>query len=188
MDYSGGTAFCLLPGRDESGGKNVRSSDIQVRTAAGRGIEMGLFLRKQQSVIGKDTVMKITQKRKMIHGIGIGFMIMMLQLSTLALPPDPENAACSYQAFCSYEKPSEAIDEKVMDLSEGKIQPDPEIIKYIESCRPAIELAVTATELDSCDWGILYSERLNTSMHYAAEARALFRIIMAEAQDRIQPV
>lgn len=126
--------------------------------------------------------MKIT-KRKWISGMGIIFVIMALQLSALALPPDPENAALLYyQAFCSYEKPSEAIDEKVWDLAEGKIQPDPEIIKYIESCRPAIELAVKAAKLGQCDWGILYSERLNASMRYAAEAKALFRIIMAEAR------
>jgi hypothetical protein len=171
-----------LPGRDGVGGKNVRSSDIQVRTAAGRDIEMGLFSRKQQSVIGKDYMMKIN-KRKWISGMGIIFVIMALQLSVLALPPDPENAALLYyQAFCSYEKPDAAIDEKLWDLAKGKIQPDPEMIKYIESCHPAIELAVKAAELDSCDWGILYSERLNTSMRYAAEAKALFRIIMAEAR------
>lgn len=127
--------------------------------------------------------MRITDKRKMMYGVGIGFMIMALQLSALALPPDPENAALLYyQAFCSYEKPSEAIDEKVWDLAEGKIQSDPEMIKYIESCHPAIELAAKAAELGQCDWGILYSERLDASMRYAAEAKVLFRIIMADAR------
>jgi len=127
--------------------------------------------------------MRITNKRKMIHGMGIGFMIMALQLSALALPPDPENAALLYyQAFCSYEKPSEAIDEKVRDLAEGKIQPDPEMIKYIESCRPAIELAERAAKLSNCDWGVLYSERMDVSIGYVGEARSLFRILMAEAR------
>ncbi len=131
--------------------------------------------------------MRITNKRKMIHGMGIGFVIMMLQLSALALPSDPENAALLYyQAFCRYEKPSETIDEKVRDLAEGKIQPDPEMVKYIESCRPAIELAVKAAELGQCDWGILYSEKLKVSLGYAGESRMLNRIILADARIAIQ--
>ncbi len=126
--------------------------------------------------------MKIT-KRKWISGMGIIFVIMAQQLSALALPPDPENAALLYyQAFCSYEKPDAALNEKVWNLSEGKIPPDPETIKYIESCRRAIELATKAAKLRQCDWGILYSEKFYAGMGHGAEARSLFRIIAAKAR------
>jgi hypothetical protein len=79
-----------------------------------------------------------------------------------ALPPDPDNAALLYyQAFCVYEKPDDTMKDMIRDLAKGRIEPNPTITKYVESCRPAIKLAESADVLSKCDWGVKYSDGLD---------------------------
>lgn len=100
-----------------------------------------------------------------------------------ALPPDPDNAALLYyQAFCIYEKPDDNMEEMVRNLANGRIDPNPTIIRYIENCRPAIKLAESAAELTKCNWGVTYSDGLDAQAAYMAQTRILTHIILADAR------
>jgi hypothetical protein len=100
-----------------------------------------------------------------------------------ALPPDPDNAALLYyQAFCVYEKPDDTMKDMIRDVAKGRIEPNPTITKYIESCRPAIKLAAGAAELDKCHWGLKYSEGLDFQARHLAESRILTYLILSDAR------
>lgn len=100
-----------------------------------------------------------------------------------ALPPDPDNPALLYyQAFLIYEKPDETMREMVENLAKGRIEPNPTITKYIENCRPAIELAESAGELTLCDWGVKYSDGLDAQVSHLGQVRMLTHIILADAR------
>lgn len=103
--------------------------------------------------------------------------------SVFALPPDTDNAALLYyQAFCVYEKPDDTMEDMIKDLANGRIEPNPTITKYIESCRATIKLAESAAELTRCDWGVKYSDGLDAQASHLAQVRILTYIILADAR------
>ncbi len=127
--------------------------------------------------------MKVNNKTKLVLFILIGFIILTLRCPAFALPPDPDNAALLYyQAFCVYEKPDDTMEDMVRRLAGGGMEPNPTITRYIESCRPAIELAASAEELSKCNWGLKYSEGFDMQARHLAEARMLTYIILADAR------
>ncbi len=127
--------------------------------------------------------MKVNNYIKLIFSLWTGLIMLMPHTSAFALPPDPDNAALLYyQAFCIYEKPDDSMKDMVGDLAKGKIEPNPTIIKYIKSCRPAITLAESAAELAKCDWGMKYSDGLDAQARYLAETRMLTYIILADVR------
>jgi hypothetical protein len=100
-----------------------------------------------------------------------------------ALPPDPDNAALLYyQAFCVYEKPDDTMKDMIRELAKGRIEPNPTITKYVESCRPAIKLAESADVLSKCDWGLKYSDGLDMQAAHIAQVRTLTYIILSDAR------
>ena len=127
--------------------------------------------------------MKVNNSIKLICYFWIGFIMLMPQFSAFAIPLDPDNAALLYyQAFCVYEKPDDSMKDMIGDLAKGKIEPNPTITKYIESCRPAIKLAENAGELSKCNWGMKYSDGLDAQARHLAESRMLTYIILADAR------
>ncbi len=123
----------------------------------------------------KDKIMKRTLLTVLI--------LLVFACPVFALPPDPDNAALLYyQAFCVYEKPDDAMKDMIRELANGRIEPNPTIEKYIEGCRPAIELAATASELPNCDWGLKYSDGLDVQAVHLGQIRILTHIILADAR------
>jgi hypothetical protein len=101
----------------------------------------------------------------------------------LAYPPDPDNAALLYyQAFLSCPKADEPLDTQLRDFADGKIALSKEIEDYVESCRSAIKLAIAASELRECDWGLRYSEGFSMILAHLAQTRTLGRILIADAR------
>jgi len=101
----------------------------------------------------------------------------------LAYPPDPDNAALLYyQAFLSCPKADEPLDTQLRDFADGKIALSKEIEDYVESCRSAIKLAIAASELRECDWGLRYSEGFSMILAHLAQIRTLGRILIADAR------
>jgi len=99
------------------------------------------------------------------------------------LPPDPDNAALLYyQAFCTYEKPDDTMEDIIGELAKGKIGSNPTIAKYIESCQPAIKLAENAGKLTKCNWGTRYSDGLDCEAPHLGQARMLTFIILSDAR------
>ena len=127
--------------------------------------------------------MKVNNSIKFICCLWIGLIMLIPHSPAFALPPDPDNAALLYyQAFCVYEKPDDSMKDMVGDLAKGNIEPNPTIIKYIESCLPAIKLAESAGSLSKCDWGVKYSDGLDAQARYLAESKMLTYIILADAR------
>jgi len=127
--------------------------------------------------------MKTHYGRKIVNRTCLLLVISMFTQPVSALPPDPDNAALLYyQAFLIYEKPDDTMQDMVENLAKGRIEPNPTITRYIENCRPAIELAVSASELAHCDWGMKYTDGLSMQMPCLSQTRHLSYIILAEAR------
>lgn len=127
--------------------------------------------------------MKTVMTKKLTTATCVTLMLLILTSPALAYPPDPDNAALLYyQSYISYEKADDTMQEMVADLSRGKIEPNERIKKYIENCRKAIDLAITAAEIPNCNWGLKYSDGLSMQMAHLAQTRKLVFIITAEAR------
>jgi len=125
--------------------------------------------------------MKTIIKKKLTAIVCITLMMLILSSPAFAYPPDPDNAALVYyQAYITYEKLDETMENMVTDLSKGKIEPNERIRKYIENCRSAIDNAVAASEIPNCNWGLRYSKGFEMSLPHLAQMRKLVFIIGAE--------
>jgi hypothetical protein len=101
----------------------------------------------------------------------------------LSYPPDPDNAALLYyQAFLSCPEVDEPVDTQLRDFADGKIALNKGIEDYVESCHSAIKLAIAASELRECDWGLRYSEGFSMILSHLAQIRTLGRILIADAR------
>jgi hypothetical protein len=76
----------------------------------------------------------------------------------------------------------EPLDTQLRDFADGKIALSKEIEDYVESCRSAIKLAIAASELRDCDWGLRYSEGFSMILAHLAQVRTLGHILIADAR------
>jgi len=127
--------------------------------------------------------MKTDITKNLISFTVITLALLMLTSPAFAYPPDPDNAALLYyQAYISYEKADDTMEDMVADLARGNIEPNERIKKYIESCRTAIDLATAATEIPNCNWGLKYSDGVSINLAHVAQTRKLVFLITAEAR------
>ncbi len=127
--------------------------------------------------------MKTVITKKLIKFTVVTLTLLILTSPILAYPPDPDNAALLYyQAYISYEKADDTMEDMVADLARGNIEPNERIKKYIESCRTAIDLATAATEIPNCNWGLKYSDGVSINLAHVAQTRKLVFLITAEAR------
>jgi hypothetical protein len=127
--------------------------------------------------------MKTVITKKLTSVVWATLISLVLNCPALGYPADPHNAALLYyQAFCVYEKPDDTMKDMIRGLANGRIEPNPTITKYIESCRPAIKLAASAGKLVKCDWGLKYSDGLDMQARHLAETRMLTHIILADGR------
>ncbi|HUU18204.1 MAG TPA: hypothetical protein VMW72_13730 [Sedimentisphaerales bacterium] len=127
--------------------------------------------------------MKTAITKKLTKFTGVILTLLILTSPVFAYRPDPDNAALLYyQAYISYEKADDTMEEMVADLSKGNIEPNERIKKYIESCRTAIDLATAATEIPNCNWGLKYSDGISLQLSHVAQTRKLVFLIAAEAR------
>ena len=119
----------------------------------------------------------------LIKAICITLILAMSTPLVFAYPPDPDNAALLYyQAFLLYEQPDESTKSLLKDLSQGKIDPNEKIIEYVEGCHTALELAMVASEIPSCNWGVRFSEGFAANLPFLAQVRSLYFLIVADAR------
>ncbi|MDH4240738.1 MAG: hypothetical protein OEW48_14355 [Phycisphaerae bacterium] len=120
---------------------------------------------------------------KFMKAICITLMLAISGPSAFALPPDPDNAALLYyQAFLLYEQPDESTRDLLKDVSEGKIEPSKKIIEYVEGCHTSLELAMVGSEIPMCHWGVRFSEGFAANLPFLAQARFLYRLVVADAR------
>jgi len=100
-----------------------------------------------------------------------------------ALPPDPDNAALLYyQAFLLYEQPDQSTTGLLKDLSQGKIDPNEKIIEYVDGCHTSLELAMVASEIPMCNWGVRYSQGFEANLPFLGQVRSLYFLMTADAR------
>ena len=127
--------------------------------------------------------MSVLRKNRMPMLLSALLLTLGVAVPVLAYPPDPDNAALLYyQAFLSCPKTDEPVDTQLRDFADGKIALSKEIEDYVESCRSAIKLAIVASELRECDWGLRYSEGFSMILSHLAQIRTLGRILIADAR------
>jgi hypothetical protein len=127
--------------------------------------------------------MSASRNNRMAMALCAMFTLTALNLPSLAYPPDPENAALLYyQAFLALPKVEDPVDTQLRDYADGKTELNKAIEDYVGSCRGAIGLAVAASELRQCDWGLRYSEGFNMLLSHLGQIRGLARVLIAEAR------
>ena len=127
--------------------------------------------------------MSKSKNNKLTKAICITLMLAISGPSVFALPPDPDNAALLYyQAFLLYEQPDDSTRDLLKDLSQGNMEPNEKIIEYVEGCHTSLELAMVASEIPMCNWGVRFSEGFAANMPFLAQARSLYFLIIADAR------
>jgi len=109
-----------------------------------------------------------------------------------AYPPDPNNAALLYyQAFLLLPTDQDQVRGLVEDLPYG-VDPNARIREYLKQCQPAIDLAVAASEIPACDWGLRYSQGSQVPLVYLTQIRHMAfwlrddsKVLVADGKYRI---
>jgi hypothetical protein len=128
-------------------------------------------------------MMRKYKNNKLTKTICITLMLAISGPSAFALPPDPDNAALLYyQAFLLYPQADDTARDLVRDLSQGKIDPNDKITRYVESCHASLELAIVASEIPMCNWGVRFSEGFAMNLPFLAQARSLYFLMTADAR------
>ena len=128
-------------------------------------------------------MMRKYTNNKLIKAICITLILAMSTPSVFALPPDPDNAALLYyQAFLLYEQPDDSTRGLLKDLSQGNMEPNEKIIEYVEGCHTSLELAMVASEIPMCNWGVRFSEGFAANLPFLAQVRSLYFLIIADAR------
>ena len=120
---------------------------------------------------------------RLIKAVCITLLLAVSGTSAFALPPDPDNAALVYyQAFLLYEQPDQTTRGLLKDLSQGNMEPNEKIIEYVEGCHTSLELAMVASEIPMCNWGVRYSQGFEANLPFLGQARSLYFLIIADAR------
>ncbi len=99
------------------------------------------------------------------------------------IPPPPTNAALLYyQAFLLYQEPNQAIYESLSDYGKGKAALTEQVSQCIKNNKKSIELAIQATDLPDCDWGLDYSKGFELQMPQLAKLKAMCYLLNADAR------
>lgn len=130
--------------------------------------------------------MSILRKDRIAMGLCLMFTLAALNLAAPAYPPDPENAALLYyQAFLTVPKDEAPVDNELRDYASGKIELNEAVEDYVGSCRGAIGLAVAASELRQCEWGLQYSKGFDMLLGHLGQSRGLARILIADGRIQV---
>jgi hypothetical protein len=127
--------------------------------------------------------MSILRKNRIVIALCVLLTLVVSSSPILAYLPDPDNAALLYyQAFLLYRQPDDSTSDLLKDFSQSKIEPNEKITKYIERNHNTIELAIAASEIPGCNWGMRYSEGFLVLLPHLSQVRNLSRLIIVDAR------
>ncbi|MBL7153843.1 MAG: hypothetical protein ISS79_09000 [Phycisphaerae bacterium] len=130
--------------------------------------------------------MSVLHNNRIVIALCVLLTLAVSSSPSVAYPPDPENAALLYyQAFLTLPKAEEPVDTQFRDYARGKIELNKAIEDYVGSCRGAIKLAVVASELRQCDWGLRYSEGFDMLLSHLGQTRGLVQVLIADARIQV---
>jgi len=127
--------------------------------------------------------MSILRKNRIVIALCVLLTLVVSSSPILAYPPDPDNAALLYyQAFLLYRQPDDSTRDLLKGFSQNKIEPNEKITKYIERNHNTIELAIAASEIPGCNWGLRYSEGFLVLLPHLSQVRNLSFLIILDAR------
>ena len=116
--------------------------------------------------------------------ICITMIVIFLNSSAFAsYPPDPDNAALLYyQSFLLCGQPDNATEIVLKDVLDGSLEPNDKAIECVNKNKQAIRLAIEASKISHCDWGLKYSDGLSMEMPYLGHTRLLTYLMICDAR------
>jgi len=124
--------------------------------------------------------MKTIKKRKITAAIFAILVLLVSPPSTFAYPPD--NAAVLYYQACMLYEVDSKMNGVLKDLCSGRIEPNEEIIEFLQKKRRVIDFVLDASEVRHCDWGVDYSKGCDALMPPFYKFRQLSYLIVADAR------
>jgi hypothetical protein len=115
-------------------------------------------------------------KKRMICIMIVTFVLCSIDVQSIALPTDPSNAALLYyQAFMLRPEPNFLLIDNVLRGA----NPNEDVRKYLNlpRCQKTIGLARIATQLPTCNWGLLYSRGYGLSTQTIVQLRRLCNLL-----------
>jgi hypothetical protein len=106
-------------------------------------------------------------------------VVAQFESSTLAYPPD--NAAVLYYRIFILYQAEDAIKSTLDDYRQGRIERNKEIEEYLGKNDTVIGMALDATRIEGCDWGLDYSRGLEVVLPPQQKVKDVFSLIAAEA-------
>lgn len=94
-----------------------------------------------------------------------------------------DNAALLYyQAFMLYEQPNDDMLKMLLDVALGQTTPNDEVMRFVDSSRYAIDLAITAASLPNCDWGLDYAKGMALQIPHLNSCKRLSQLVFTDAR------
>jgi hypothetical protein len=124
--------------------------------------------------------MKTNKSKKATKAIFAVLVLLISATSAFAYPPD-NAAVLYYKAFMLYESPDD-LGTMLWDYWKGKIKSNEKIEEFMKKNRRVIDIALDATRIDHCDWGLDYSRGTEVLLPPHHKARDIFALLAAEAR------
>ena len=110
-------------------------------------------------------------------------IIITLLLSPLAFASEypPKNAAVIYYKNMHYYPPQDGSADKLKDIADD-IELTEDIIEHVNTYHYVVRDLVTAAKIDYCDWGVDYSQGMDTLLPGLSSFKRYARLLMADAK------
>jgi len=128
--------------------------------------------------------MKVHNENKLMIVLVSALMLFVLTSVTHAFPPD--NAALLYYRICLRYQPDKTIERAISEFASGKTELTDQVKQFVEKNQYTVNLALTASGIPNCDWGLETSEGLSAPMPPLACLRGLSKLIIADAKIRAE--
>jgi hypothetical protein len=94
----------------------------------------------------------------------------------------PENAALLYYKALDWYPPDGDIMDKIGDYAKGEIELDEEIVKHLDAFQHVIKELTVASDIPHCNWGIDFSEGINTFMPGLSAFKKYAYLLLSDAR------
>jgi hypothetical protein len=128
--------------------------------------------------------MRTTRNHKLLKPRLLTVALISLASQVFGYPPD-NAAVLYYRAFTLYQ-----VDEEMSDMlfrfGKGRIARNERIEEFLEDNRRVIGMAVDATRIERCDWGLDYSQGTEVVPPPLHKVRQLLSLMVADARMQAQ--
>lgn len=125
--------------------------------------------------------MKTIESKRTTAAMLAALVLFVSVSSAFAYPP--ENAAVLYyKAFMLCQEDNDVSGKMLFDFWKGRIELNERIREYVEKNRRVINIVLDASEIESCDWGLDYSQGGEVLLPPLSKFRRLSYMTFADAR------